>query len=81
MPDAATGTLRDRYQAELAARGFRSDPAQLRAIDRLDKLRRALLRADRSDRAPARVLPISIILPTANVPQRAVTGASMVTVI
>jgi cell division protein ZapE len=56
MPDGATGTLRDRYQAELAARGFRSDAAQLRAIDRLDKLRRALLRADRADRAPARVL-------------------------
>lgn len=56
MPDGTTGSLRARYQAELAARGFGSDPAQLRAIDRLEKLRRALLRADRTDRASARVL-------------------------
>lgn len=54
MPDGATGNLRDRYLAELTARGFQSDPAQVRAIERLDKLRRALLRADRDDRrAPA----------------------------
>jgi cell division protein ZapE len=56
MPHGATGSLRDRYLSELAARGFISDAAQLRAIERLDKLRRSLLRADREDRAPARVL-------------------------
>ena len=56
MPQAATGTLRERYMGELASRGFHDDPAQLRAIERLDRLRRALLRAERAERAPARAL-------------------------
>ncbi len=46
MPDGHSAPLRERYATEIAVRGFRSDPAQLRAIDRLDRLRRALLRSE-----------------------------------
>jgi cell division protein ZapE len=47
MPDGQSASLRKRYATEIATRGFRSDPAQLRAIDRLEKLRRALLQSER----------------------------------
>jgi len=33
-------TVRERYQAELASRGYQSDPAQLRAVDALDRCAR-----------------------------------------
>jgi cell division protein ZapE len=56
MSDGASASLRERYAAEIAARGFRSDPAQLRAVDRLDKLRRALLRTERAESGAARTL-------------------------
>jgi cell division protein ZapE len=56
MPDGASASLRERYATEIAARGFRSDPAQLRAVDRLEKLRRALLRAERAERGAAGAL-------------------------
>lgn len=54
MPTSAAGSLRDRYAEELAARGFRADPAQQKAIDRLDRLRRGLLRAEKTDRSALR---------------------------
>ena len=56
MPHGAPGSLRERYAAEVAARGFRADAAQQKAIDRLDKLRRALLRADKAERGAVRSL-------------------------
>lgn len=56
MPQRASASLRERYAEEVAARGFRSDPAQLRAIDRLDKLRRALLPGERAEHGGARAL-------------------------
>ncbi len=36
-PDPAWGPVRRAYEAELAARGFRSDPAQLRAVEALER--------------------------------------------
>jgi cell division protein ZapE len=42
---AATGTLRERYEAELAQRGYRADAAQLRALEHLEALRAQLLAA------------------------------------
>lgn len=56
MPADAPGSLLDRYEAEIAARGFRSDPAQRRAVARLEVLRRALLDADRTEDRPVRAL-------------------------
>ncbi len=50
MPDGAPASLRARYAAEIATRGFYRDPAQLRAIDRLEALRHALLRAEPIER-------------------------------
>ncbi|OBS30841.1 ATPase [Tepidimonas fonticaldi] len=36
-PDPAWGPVRRAYEAELTARGFRSDPAQLRAVEALER--------------------------------------------
>ncbi|MGQ9723755.1 MAG: cell division protein ZapE [Tepidimonas sp.] len=36
-PDPGWGPVRRAYEAELAARGFRSDPAQLRAVEALER--------------------------------------------
>ena len=48
--------LRDRYDAELQARGFTADAAQVAAVERLEKLRRALVRAAQQDASTARRL-------------------------
>lgn len=48
--------LRDRYDAELQARGFSADAAQVAAVERLEKLRRALVKAAQQDNSTARRL-------------------------
>jgi cell division protein ZapE len=50
-PSPAPGDLQQSYQRELAQRHFRSDPAQLAAIARLEDLRRRLIAAAPAQRA------------------------------
>jgi cell division protein ZapE len=47
MSDAA-GTLREIYARQITERGFRSDPAQLAVVARLDELRSRLIAAQRA---------------------------------
>jgi cell division protein ZapE len=61
-PDATPGafapnaSLREIYAARLAASGFRADAAQLRAVDKLDDLRRRLIAAHEESNGPAALL-------------------------
>jgi cell division protein ZapE len=48
MNDAATKTLREIYQRQIAERGFRADPAQLIIVGRLEALRSRLIAARHS---------------------------------
>jgi cell division protein ZapE len=48
--------LRKRYDAELASQGFSADPAQSRALEKLDLLRARLIRAEKDDAATVQKL-------------------------
>lgn len=53
MPGKRKDELRRLYERELQNQGFRSDPAQLAAVARLDSLRNKLIRADSVQRTLA----------------------------
>ena len=38
LPEPGYGPVRALYEAELRARGYQSDPAQLRAVEALERL-------------------------------------------
>src|SRR5579862_1692441 len=48
MNDARARTLRELYERQIAARGFRADPAQLAIVGRLETLRSRLIAARRA---------------------------------
>jgi cell division protein ZapE len=60
------------YLRQLADRGFRSDPAQLAAVDKLDDLRRRLVAAREASSSPLRRLFGSLGRSSAQAPERGV---------
>jgi cell division protein ZapE len=70
---AATATdLRELYSQELADRGFRADPAQLAAVEKLDDLRRRLVAAREVSSSPLRRLFGGLGKGSAREPERGV---------
>lgn len=51
MPESSRGTLREHYTREVRERGFREDPAQHKAIEKLEALRTRLITRRREDRS------------------------------